>query len=848
MSQPSRGHAFLHAGQMFYSPNCDRHITPGPVKDDNVYRFHSTMDCSHEKFLEPQWWSPVYGWLSFVPTKPQWNKKNALFQCLNDIHAVRLENGWLGVGSKRLEQWTSFEDTMFLIATKLAKLTRTHGYLKPSPIASLQPNQSVYNAFCADEKVKRIRDWLFMWMGLASFYIAWANHRKLDWMCGLHAEGIDTTILDQISRSPVCDFTKECPRAGVILDYANISTCPPVEFFVENNVPVWYIWSEEQEVAHRQRKTPLHLLPSQIDIERARSQDLLQNVSPTFSMSPPQPSPKQDSSGNEVENQKSAVIMTKPWESYFEKRRAEIETMRSKYSAKHKQRVENHRRNPPRRRNTKVFVWDWSLDTDDWKLTRRKISLSEAEDWWDAPAHQTIYCADTNEWDFCEYFGLDSAALRKENELHAQMEDEMNNPRWHSNNTDAPAGPADAIATWSMEIEEHEDFNKQRNCFHSLGILAGNLRHTGAQLTPLAWTPENLLSCLYFRYGFIAPTNTTSDVTEAQVRDWKEALKCIRYPTDTPIRDAEGCHPEISSFLLALSKRITPHPMSFDLAPGSPYAISRSDFWERFEWKGSWILVKQQCFVGSETDSWRLALTNITDALFAFRVLAEHEQQKPLTRADVIEKLVQMCIPFRTLGERVSCSMKSLQAMIPRRDPNHQFTVEEFDNYCLMRDELVKSDRGRAALLAGGIAARLAQEHIGPYNAVRGPSKEVLFNGIGNCWHDNGTTYADDELLREEYSILCGEYETKTGTGNNAVYLSWWPPHHLWQRQSTGVHPGYWTESNEEWYQQRLRGIRAGTEKPKSSSNWMEWLRGWRKTSRFLKTMEDAATKLLVTD
>ncbi|PPQ69431.1 hypothetical protein CVT24_001480 [Panaeolus cyanescens] len=829
------GRAFIHNGCLYYSPNSHRRVTPPSRKDDNVYRFHSVLDCCHERFIEPEWWSPIYGWLSFVPKSPEWGQ-NELFQHLNSVKAHLLENGWRGIGTERLAQWTTLEDTLFLIATKLAKLTRTRGYLKPSPILSLQPHLAVYNEVCANEKVKRIRDWLFMWMGLVSFYVARANHLNLNWMCQLHAEGIDPTILDQINQSLICDFTGKCNRAGVFLDYLrDDSDHFPVEFFVKHNVPVWYIWSDEQAVAHRKKGTPLHLLPTQKEIEKACSTILVPLPRPIQIVGQAHPAPI--SSGNDYENQRSAHIATKPWEPFFEERRTQIEKKNKTYTIQEKQALENKRKNPPRRKKTKVYVWDWSQETDAIELTRQKISLSEAKDLWDLPDHQKRYCPYFNEWDICEYFGLDSDVLRKENELHAELVDELNNAHR-------------SLDVRSYDVADHEELNNNRNCFNSMGVLADKLSSHGRLLTSVEWVPDNLMCCLYFRYGFIMPVHPTTpslELSEKHLSEWKQAMRCIFRSKDTPITIAEGNHTEISSFLLSLLNKNMPNPLSFDLSPSSPYAIQGSNFWERFQQKGSWFLINQDSFVDGKNDSWRIALTNIVDALFAFRVLAKEGKKAVLTRACLIKKLVKMCIPFHTLGEGLSCSMETIYAEVSKRDPAHQFTVAEFDNYLLIRKTLVLSSHGRAALLAGGIASRLAQEHIDVEEAAHGPSKDVLEEGIGHCWEDpNGTIYADDEFLPAEYGILCGEYETKTNAdGKNSVYLSWWPPQHLWMRPVTGAHPGYWTEENEQWYQGRIRDIRAGKAKPLSSSKWLEWLRGWRKIQAISTTLEVAAKEIL---
>jgi hypothetical protein len=55
---------------------------------------------------------------------------------------------------------------------------------------------------------------------------------------------------------------------------------------------------------------------------------------------------------------------------------------------------------------------------------------------------------------------------------------------------------------------------------------------------------------------------------------------------------------------------------------------------------------------------------------------------------------------------------------------------------------------------------------------------------------------------------------------------SWWPPHSRWGAGAVGVHAGFWSEANEEWYQERLCQIRAGRAQPVTFSTWRDLLKG----------------------
>lgn len=80
----SKGHAFLHNGNLYYSPNSSRHITipERPTGTGSRYRFHK-KDAHWERFHDPQWWTLEYCFLSFVPLRPSFQGET--FSTLRDI-------------------------------------------------------------------------------------------------------------------------------------------------------------------------------------------------------------------------------------------------------------------------------------------------------------------------------------------------------------------------------------------------------------------------------------------------------------------------------------------------------------------------------------------------------------------------------------------------------------------------------------------------------------------------------------------------------------------------------------------------------------------------------------------
>jgi hypothetical protein len=95
---------------------------------------------------------------------------------------------------------------------------------------------------------------------------------------------------------------------------------------------------------------------------------------------------------------------------------------------------------------------------------------------------------------------------------------------------------------------------------------------------------------------------------------------------------------------------------------------------------------------------------------------------------------------------------------------NYQFSPNDYEAYEHQRAARLSSPRGRAALLRGGIVARLANEHLSLDSACFGPSSFVSTYGIGFSVVDStGRKFWDDELTNDEVDIICGVHCSYTG-------------------------------------------------------------------------------------
>ncbi|KZP02660.1 hypothetical protein FIBSPDRAFT_666587, partial [Athelia psychrophila] len=145
-------------------------------------------------------------------------------------------------------------------------------------------------------------------------------------------------------------------------------------------------------------------------------------------------------------------------------------------------------------------------------------------------------------------------------------------------------------------------------------------------------------------------------------------------------------------------------------------------------------------------------------------------------------------------------------------------SAADYIAYEAHRHAFLRSDRGRAAILQGGIVWRLAYDSVdeeiirhGPYD-IRTSTYNHFDGDLQGSW--------DDKLTDEELDLICGVYKVRTGQGIQGSDCSWWPKQSTWE--GSGLNIGCWTPDCERWYQRRLELLRGGKETLKTAKQWRE--------------------------
>ena len=145
--------------------------------------------------------------------------------------------------------------------------------------------------------------------------------------------------LNHFQISTVCNFSKNCPRVGIIIDWLQTQEKKPkVKWFTSHNVPVWYPWTPNHAKAASNPRfyhlhPPVHLLQAATTLTPVPplSQTHFNVMSSESSSHEPslhsqthqsseqsKASDTMNMSSKEFNAAQEAHIKTKPWSRFFE--------------------------------------------------------------------------------------------------------------------------------------------------------------------------------------------------------------------------------------------------------------------------------------------------------------------------------------------------------------------------------------------------------------------------------------------------------------------------------------------------------------------------------------------------
>ncbi|KAJ7823324.1 hypothetical protein B0H14DRAFT_2370220 [Mycena olivaceomarginata] len=174
--------------------------------------------------------------------------------------------------------------------------------------------------------------------------------------------------------------------------------------------------------------------------------------------------------------------------------------------------------------------------------------------------------------------------------------------------------------------------------------------------------------------------------------------------------------------------------------------------------------------------------------------------------------------------------------------------AHNYQSYVAIREQFLRSPRGRCAKSYGGIVGRLACTLISDAEVLWGPTDEVTVDGL--CMWDGHSEYAywDDYLTDQEIDLICGVYHISTGKKQASIFCttarSWWPRPSAMEQ--SGLNVGWWTPLCEQWFEKRLKELqRPQPAPPLTHAKWKHNMKRERQCVSLAQEAERVAAQIL---
>ncbi|KAK0230328.1 hypothetical protein IW262DRAFT_1453227 [Armillaria fumosa] len=589
-------------------------------------------------------------------------------------------------------------------------------------------------------------------------------------------------------------FDNEVCRVGGIIDYATCEFLPflPDLIYMFPRMPLYINWGPDRPLI-----VPSYLPVPHYDDFKAP---------PPLDAAPTIPTPEHDSSPPvEIIHQDFP-----PVEKYSGQR------------AERQQRIDNAAKHAvPGRKGARVFYWD----EEDGFLIRRAAGRKNYDwHWGRFGAKQRRYDSFRNEWDLCEE--LDP----QDEPTHIYMSDDDDSDY----DGEDHYFPLDDD---NDEVPDHDEglYSSSADLERVHGIELIHQTEPEDFSAPVERPQDTLDDVVYCRFGFTAPIVAVPK--PSTVPEMHHVRKFVGVLQDTGVsHTTREAMTNFFGYLLQAGNILDIPRELYDLRQHdadvhSPAAI-------RIQKK---VLNGRLYYILSDrqADTSPAFTILLTSAASVVEMVRRGWGPKMI---DVAKKLIERGISFQAA---VQDSRQQLEtsfvapcySLLGCRPTDYKPDRLEFATYQALCKGFLRSQRGRAALLAGGILGCITQDFISNDEVYLGPSADVLKSGIYFVADGESTpVFWDDALTDDEIDLLCGIYKVETGHRNGSEpqhsFVLWFPKPAAWE--TSGLNIGFWSSDCELWYQGHLNEI--------NSPDPVLWTTNqWRHSLWFLKQSQKVA-------
>ncbi|KAL0575267.1 hypothetical protein V5O48_006703 [Marasmius crinis-equi] len=830
-AQTDNGHHFLVNDVLYSLPNGTPPANFPYIPPRNAHREPSALTTSHFDVTTPAWITDETPYLGFVPAinplYATWLRP--LRYNFRTLPVQRREDGKFDLRHEIQKEWDTLERN-FRALLSLAMSESGLAFPHPFRLWS-SPCQYGYTKAHRSENIARYqvmasKNAFMPLMAALSFFAHALVYQKPNLYAtkSVISQLANKCEISQTWSSFVESSLLDAPLTGGYIDCTSNGMTRWIPMLQASRMPLCLSWGPSAKFV------PI-FISSKLSGMYPSDQNVIYLRTHQAPYEPPKSHPHipSDSHGDHATS-------TAEMEKFFEKRADRNRQLEQSESPKDRQsrlqRLEHSQKDLPPGYSSKTKVFLWELHGG---VRVRKAGIKNAfEDYWTTGygPKQRRYDSFHDEWDMCTEF------------------DPTDVPRFD----DFDDEPADG----------YPDENPPITAGYTAGDYLGRLHASTLPIT-MARNPAHfdlsLRGLAHRRFGFAPPESyTPRGVTSSDTKFARQVFSVNKAPIETGMNESK------SKSLLEILDRITfaaaelKHlPPTLDLCQPD-HAIHKPWPFQKVIYRqiegGLWLVYcSEQTDRISHVRRFYIGFNNATDLLeivrrgignkkedimealieqgSSFRTIVEHDVQ-----GDETEDMMAEHSPYLTptpavrnivrMGDGSSAPL-GCRARLGFRPYGYKFTLQDFRAYVAIRAEFFSSPRGRAAVLAGGLLARLAKDSVDKTDVLGGPSRDFLTAWMyGEHFSDpqeQSHIYWDDRLTEEEVNLVCGVYEVATGPIlSNGTYqtaeLSWFPKPGAWKVSSLNC--GYWSRDAEVWYQKRLAQIEEGNANLLNLVKWKE--------------------------
>ena len=751
-------HTFVLNGRVIVSPNMS--VPPPavclpPLKSDDE---DEALSSGH-KFRVM---SPDYPQLPFSLRRTP--RHGPLFSCLaygkRSLPIVRI-NTLYQLRPDILDKWIALDDF-------LTDVFHVLGVMAPmNVVLTLVPRVTNYRKPRETEKAARgatshalhlFQHLITLTSWAISGYPEGVDRPDPRWVKVLLDKGFPPAMVEMLRDSPVGAFSPTAPRVGTAVNPFNEQCVVRVQRMVQAHLPIYIIWGHCDRQGRRSFKNlPAGYLlgkwvrencyPSDEDIVQAIAlADAAEQTGSVRGPVPqrPLPVPPRGSRQKKGEN----------WRDFLARREISNKEKEVHETPNETAAREQRARNAlvgrvPGKKGATVFQWEL---VDDFRL-RINIGHSTASEIWASyPGGQKRYDSFTDEWDICTEF--DPTAPPEDDILEIDFDDDDGGQDAHTQSHNSPEPNPSAHQT--------------------ARFVGGDVPQSESSVFPV------LDDILQQRYGFTCSHSTRLAPPSNTI-------------TELAIKVCEGRAPSA----MTSSLRNTAAAFLELLISGEPLNPDVCDMLDgslEEEYKSGHVTVERRQGTRIALDGDRTScifylirfrqpmscrfVISLDDPVAVLQIIrAQFGPDLP----EVALQLASRGIPFgtRTLSEAVPTPISSCAeppiglGFVPS---NYRPLPSDYISYLDKRDRLLRRSYGRAALMKGGIIARLARDSLGGRMDVLiqgGPSEHVL--NYGSAIKTGQDYLWDDDLDSNDEQVICGVYKISTGKSTSSTPTSHQP-------------------------------------------------------------------------